>query len=131
MFGQMYYLVVIFSPNSFPILTVIGLMQSKKTSVMSTPKCLGAHFWQIYLADLQAPVETSSGQEWQFQTSIIKAHIGRSSGRSTSHRSASGSEWQFHIMSSYWQFNWQIYPQGRSASASEWQFHISTVRVLL
>ena len=28
-------------------------------------------------------VEASSGQEWQFQISIVKAHIGRSTGRST------------------------------------------------
>ena len=29
------------------------------------------------------PVEASSGKEWQFKISIVKAHIGRSSGRST------------------------------------------------
>ena len=29
------------------------------------------------------PVEASSGQEWKFQISIVKAHVGRSSGRST------------------------------------------------
>ena len=33
------------------------------------------------LANL-SPVEASSGQEWQFQISIVKAHIGRSTGRS-------------------------------------------------
>ena len=32
------------------------------------------------------PIETSSGEEWQFQISIVKAHIGRSSGRSTQMR---------------------------------------------
>ena len=43
------------------------------------------------------PIETSGGQEWQFEISIVKAHIGRSSGRSTPHRSASSSEWSFLI----------------------------------
>ena len=41
-------------------ITFIGLMQSKKTSVMTTPKHLGAQIWQIYPLVL-----TSSGQEWQ------------------------------------------------------------------
>ena len=35
-----------------------GCMQSEKTSVMTTPKCLGAHIWQICLADL--PTSQSS-----------------------------------------------------------------------
>ena len=35
-----------------------------------------------HLADLP-PVEASSGQEWQFHISTVRAHIGRSSGRST------------------------------------------------
>ena len=34
------------------------------------------------LADLP-PVLASSGQEWQFHIATVKAHIGRSSGRST------------------------------------------------
>ena len=34
------------------------------------------------LADLP-PVEASSGQEWQYEISTVKAHIGRSTGRST------------------------------------------------
>ena len=37
------------------------------------------------LADLPgdlSPVEASSGEEWQLKISIVKAHIGRSSGRS-------------------------------------------------
>ena len=35
------------------------------------------------MADLPLPVEASSGEEWQFLISIVKAHIDRSSGRST------------------------------------------------
>ena len=35
------------------------------------------------LVDLPPQVEASSGQEWQFQISIVTAHIGRSTGRST------------------------------------------------
>ena len=34
--------------------------------------------WQIY-----PPVLASSGQEWQFHISPLRAHIGRSTGRST------------------------------------------------
>ena len=33
------------------------------------------------LADLP-PVEASSGQEWQYEISTVRAHIGRSTGRS-------------------------------------------------
>ena len=39
-----------------------------------------------YLADTLAdltPIEASSGQEWQFQISTVRAHIGRSPGRPT------------------------------------------------
>ena len=51
------------------------------------------------LADLTSPLlVASSGQEWQFQISTVRAHIGRSSGRGTSQVVASsGQEWQFHI----------------------------------
>ena len=85
-------------------------MQSKMTSVMTTPKCPGAQIWQIYprsvgrsnpliltssgqecqLADLPQicwqiypPVLTSNGQEWQFHIATVTANIGRSTGRST------------------------------------------------
>ena len=41
--------------------------------------------WQIYprSAGRCTPQLTSSGQEWQFQVSIVTAHISRSTGRST------------------------------------------------
>ena len=41
------------------------------------------------------PVESSSGQDWQFHISTVRAaHIGRSTGRSMSPlRSSSGQEW--------------------------------------
>ena len=77
-------------------------MQSEKTSVMTTTKCLGTQIWQIYpliltsdgqewqLADLPLdlpadlpPVLTSSGQEWQFHIATFTVHIGRSTGQST------------------------------------------------
>ena len=48
------------------------------------------------LADLP-PVLASSGQEWQFQFSTVRAHMGRSTGSSTPHRSASRSERQCQI----------------------------------
>ena len=35
------------------------------------------------LADLPPLVEASSGQEWQFYFSTVRAHIGRSTGKST------------------------------------------------
>ena len=53
------------------------------------------------LADLP-PGLASSGQEWQFEISTLRAHIGRSTGRST--------------------------PMVMASSVQEWQFHISTVR---
>ena len=34
----------------YTVLTLIGLTRSEKTSVMATPKRLGAHIWQICLA---------------------------------------------------------------------------------
>ena len=39
---------------------------------------LGKIRWQIY-----PPLEASHGQEWQFQISTVRAHIGRSLGRPT------------------------------------------------
>ena len=41
---------------------------------------------ELILADQMAdlpPVEASSGQEWQYEISTVRAHIGRSPGRST------------------------------------------------
>ena len=43
------------------------------------------------LADLP-PVEASSGQEWQFEISTVRAHIGRSTGRSPPIETSSGQE---------------------------------------
>ena len=59
-------------------------MQSKKTSVMTTPKCPGAQIWQIYLPG----------------TDILwsRMAISRSAGRSTPLvLTSSGPELQFHI----------------------------------
>ena len=51
------------------------------------------------LADLPPLVEASIGQEWQFHISTVRAHIGRSSRRSTLLlvEASIGQEWQFHI----------------------------------
>ena len=57
--------------------------------------------WQIYPSVL-----VSSGQEWQFHIATARAHIGRSSGRSTGRST----------------------PQLLASSGQEWQFLISTVR---
>ena len=44
------------------------------------------------------PVLASSGKEWQFHISPVRAHIGRLTGRSIPLVVASsGEEWQFHI----------------------------------
>ena len=44
------------------------------------------------LADLTPQGQTSSVQEWQYEISPVRVHIGRSTGISSSHQ-----EWQFHI----------------------------------
>ena len=49
------------------------------------------------LADI-CPIEASSGQEWQYEISTARAHIGRSTSRSTTPVKASSSqEWQYEI----------------------------------
>ena len=50
---------------------------------------------EFTLADQVAdvpPILTSSGQEWQFQVSIVTAHISRSTGRSTPILTSSGTD---------------------------------------
>ena len=47
------------------------------------------------LADL--PPRSASAYEWQFHLSIVTAHIGRSTGRSTSQEASSAQEWQLQI----------------------------------
>ena len=89
--------------------------------------------WQIY-----PPYHASSGQEWQLQICIVKADIGRWTGRSNPSRSASSSEWSFlvsivkaHADRStgrstpwYWHLvvknsNWQIHPRSASRSTPQ------------
>ena len=49
--------------------------------------------WQIY-----PPVAPSSGQEWQYDISTVRAHIGRSTGRSNPPvLLSSGQKWQYDI----------------------------------
>ena len=45
-----------------------------------------------HLPDIPPQVQTSSGQEWQYEITTVRAHIGRLTGISSS-----GQEWQFHI----------------------------------
>ena len=56
---------------------------------------------ELILADQvadQSPIEASSGQEWQFYIYTVRAHIGRSTGRSTLPVEASiGQKLQFDI----------------------------------
>ena len=98
--------------------------------------------WQIYplLADLPPPL-ASSGQEWQFHISTVRAHIGRWSGRSTGRSTplvlaSSGQEWWFHTSTVRAHIGrWSGRSTGRStplvlaSSGQEWWFHTSTVRV--
>ena len=51
------------------------------------------------LADLPHPlVEASSGQEWQFQISTIRAHFGSSTGRCTPHRGTKNGNLRFLLL---------------------------------
>ena len=61
---------------------LIGLTRSEKTSVMSTVKRPGTHIWQINWQIYPLPSRSASGSEWQFQIFTVKAHNGRSTGRS-------------------------------------------------
>ena len=63
--------------------------------------------WQIY-----PPKKSASSSEWSFLISIVKAHIGRSSGRSNPpSRSSSSSECPFLIsIVKAHTIKWQMYP---------------------
>ena len=75
--------------HSFLLKTFIGLMQSEKTFLMSTPKCLGHQIWQIYprSAGRCTPILTSGGHIWQiYPRSASKCtpiHLVAKFGRST------------------------------------------------
>ena len=45
-----------------------------------------------HLSDITPQVQTSSGQEWQYEIATVRAHIGR-----LTDISSSGQEWHFHI----------------------------------
>ena len=60
----------------------------------------------IYRVGKLTLVEVSNGKEWQFKISIVKAHVGGSSGRS----------------------DWQIYPPLDACSGKEWQFKVCNVK---
>ena len=50
------------------------------------------------LADLLPPLVASSGQEWQSDISTVRAHIGRTTGRSTSMIVASSGNVSFLLL---------------------------------
>ena len=80
-----------------------------------------------------SPVETSSGQECQFQISIVKAHIGRSSGRYTPQQrhlvATNGNFQNIVVKNPYRQMKWQIYPPcKRNLVAKNGHFQISIVK---
>ena len=78
------------------------------------------------VADLTPLGQATSGQEWQFHISTVRAHIDRSPVRYTPQvQTSSGQEWQYEIATVRAHI-------GRltdiSSSGQEWHFHISTVR---
>ena len=76
----------------------------------------------------QPSQEASSGEEWQFLIPTVKAHTGRSTGRSTAQvQISSGQEWQFHI-STVRSHIGRSTPPLQASSGKEWQYEISTVR---
>ena len=74
------------------------------------------------------PQRSASAYEWQFHLSIVTAHIGRSTGRSTP--SPQPSIDALHTvtpnLADLPQICWQIYPQ-EASSGQEWQLQISVV----
>ena len=84
--------------------------------------------WQMY-----PPVEASSGQEWQFQISIVTGHIGRSTGRSTP------TPWQRHLVAKNGNFILlllkviqadqlaDVPPAVEASNGQKWQFQIAIV----
>ena len=82
--------------------------------------------WQIY-----PPVLASSGQEWQFHIATVRAHIGRSSGRSTPqywHLVVKNRNFTFLLLELILADHLADLPPVETSSGQEWQFHISTVR---
>ena len=61
------------------------------------------------VADLTPLGQATSGQEWQFHISTVRAHIDRSPARYTPQvQISSGQEWQYEITTvraAYWQIN--------------------------
>ena len=81
------------------------------------------------VADLPLPtVVASNGQEWQYEISTVRAHIGRSTGRCTPIEACSGWEWQFQITTVRAHIGRSKSPQVQASSGQEWQYEISTIR---
>ena len=81
------------------------------------------------LADLP-PSRSASGSEWQFQIFTVRAHMGRSTGRSIPPVDLPvdlNGNFRFLLLELTWADQLADLPPGRSASGSEWQFQIFTV----
>ena len=82
--------------NPFIVESIIGLMQSEKTSVMSIVKHLGTHIWQINW-QIYPPVDLPVDLNGNFRFLLFKLILADQLADLPPGRSASGSEWQFHI----------------------------------
>ena len=78
------------------------------------------------LADKPPMVNASSGQECQFQISIVKSHIGRSTGRSTPHQLSIDALQT--VTSNLADLPADLPPLVGTSSGKEWQFRISIVK---
>ena len=86
--------------------------RNEKTSVKQSMKCKvclnladlppSIDIWcprvELTLGQIYPLVEASGGQEWQFQISTVRAHIGRSTGRPTPHRGANSGTCRFLLL---------------------------------
>ena len=80
------------------------------------------------LADLPPWVVASSGQEWQFHFSPLRAHFGRSSGRSTHqywHLVVKNGDMTFLLLEFILADQLADLPSTVVSSGEEWQFHIT------
>ena len=89
---------------------------------------------ELILADQVSdlpPVLVSSGQEWQFHICTVRAHIGRSTGRSTLqywHLVVKNGNFTFLLLELILIDQVADQPPVLASSGQEWQFNICTVR---
>ena len=80
------------------------------------------------LADLNPLVQASSGEEWQYEISTVRVHIGRSTGISSNAVKISNFTFLLLELTLADQLA-DLTPQVKASSGQEWQYEISTVRV--